>query len=401
MERLVALRDLVEIKHGFAFPGKSFSVDSKFPTLLTPGNFSISEGFRPSRAKTFQAEYDAHWELPPGSAVVTMTDLSKAGDTLGNWAIVPNDGITYLHNQRIGHVIVKNGSVDLRFLSYRMRLADYHQFVLASATGTTVRHTSPNRILEFELLIPELSEQRAIAEVLGALDDKIAANSRIAETSDSLVRSLYSALPPSTTVLGDLCFNIREQVRPQGRIPYVGLEHLGRQHMWLQQQGVSDEVTSAKSVFSARDVLFGKLRPYFHKVVSAPVEGMCSTDILVLRARDPDLAGYVLAAASSAEVVDHSTARSAGTKMPRASWTDLSEAPVRWADQETAVRLSSNVVSIREAVEAAIRESAALTELRDTLLPALMDGRLRVRDAIEQVEGSLWSMRLADVNDGR
>lgn len=278
-----------------------------------------------------------------------------------------------------------HGVADTRYLSYALAATD----IGGSLSGSAQPKLSQASLHALELHVPPIADQQAIAEVLGALDDKITTNARIAETSDALVRSLYASLPPSESLLGGLCVNVREQVQPNGRIPYVGLEHVGRKHLWLHAQGTSDEVTSAKSAFETGDVLFGKLRPYFHKVVSAPVAGICSTDILVLRAKDPDMAGYVLAAAASTEVVDYSTARSAGTKMPRASWADLSEAPIRWADQEAALRLSETVAALRLATEATIRESRTLAHLRDTLLPALMDGRIRVGDAIAHAEALL------------
>ena len=74
---------------------------------------------------------------------------------------------------------------------YVMCGKEYRQEVLASATGTTVKHTSPERLRRFRFLIPPLPEQRAIAHILGTLDDKIELNRRMNETLEAMARALF------------------------------------------------------------------------------------------------------------------------------------------------------------------------------------------------------------------
>src|SRR5699024_8834203 len=154
-----------------------------------------------------------------------------------------------------------------------------------------------------EIRVPDLAERRAIVEVIGALDDKIEANRKLAATADALVRAEFDSILASATqrvAVSELVRNARDTVQPTAeKQEYVGLEHLPRRRMWLDCVPEATEISSVKSRFSRGDVLFGKLRPNFHKVVSAPVAGICSTEILVLRAVESDLAGYVLAASSS------------------------------------------------------------------------------------------------------
>lgn len=270
-----------------------------------------------------------------------------------------------------------------RFIYYLLQRIDVAAMDVGSASPTLNR----NHLYPLEVTIPSVAEQEAIAEVLGALDDKIAANNAAAERADELVRAMYQHLVQGELQLRDICSNPRANVLPGGEVvPYVGLEHLPRRHLWLGELGASSEVTSAKTEFAAGDTLFGKLRPYFHKVVSAPVEGVCSTDILVLRPREVQMAGLVLAAAASDETVNEMAAKSAGTKMPRANWQDLSACKIRGADDLGTREFSRRVMAIRDAVEMSSHESRTLAQLRDTLLPALMDGTLRVKDAVAQVE---------------
>ena len=232
-----------------------------------------------------------------------------------------------------------------------------------------------------------IAEQEAIVEVLGALDDKIAANTAFAATADELVRAEYAALSGRTMRVGDVADSPRSGVHPSTIDPhalYVGLEHLGRRNMWLSDGGEARDVTSAKSKFESDDVLFGKLRPYFHKVVAAPTAGICSTDIVVVRARNPWESSLLLAALSSDAVVEAVVAASEGTRMPRTSWKDLSAIEIRWPDPADLELVSSRLDAIRAAVASHLVESQTLTATRDALLPHLMSGKLRVRDA-EQI----------------
>ena len=194
--REVTLGDLIDIKHGFAFKGVSIHDEPQGDVLLTPGNFAIGGGFKGDRFKYYDGSVPEEFVLDEGDLLVTMTDLSKQSDTLGYPAIVPpsTDGRSYLHNQRLGKILPK-GNVDIctRYLYYVMCTTDYRHEVLASATGTTVKHTSPDRLKEFRFVLPPLAEQEAIAHVLGTLDDKIELNRRMNETLEEMARALFKS----------------------------------------------------------------------------------------------------------------------------------------------------------------------------------------------------------------
>ncbi len=256
--------------------------------------------------------------------------------------------------------------------------------LLAGVSGSVFPNLSRDQILQHPVPLPPAAEQEAIAEVLGALDDKIAANTALAAVSDELIRSEYTALGGRSVHVGAIADSPRKNVDPSTISPqelYVGLEHVGRRNMWLTDGGSATEVTSTKSRFMAGDVLFGKLRPYFHKVAAAPSDGICSTDILVVRAKDPRMSSVLLAALSSDAVVAAVVAASEGTRMPRTNWSDLSAVEIIWPSEAEADRLATRFASIRDAVSARLRENRTLAATRDALLPQLMSGKLRVRDA--------------------
>ena len=164
--------------------------------LLTPGNFAIGGGFKAEKLKYYEGPVPDEYVLKEGDLIVTMTDLSKKADTLGYTAFVPStiNGIRYLHNQRLGKIIVTSkDTVDFRYLHYLMSSEEYRHEIIASATGTTVKHTSPERIKNFYFNIPPLPEQRAIAHILGTLDDKIELNRRMNETLEAMARAIFKS----------------------------------------------------------------------------------------------------------------------------------------------------------------------------------------------------------------
>ena len=189
------LGSYIRMKHGCAFKGEYFTEAETPYVLVTPGNFAIGGGFLTNKPKYYAGPVPDDYILQEGDLVVTMTDLSKAGDTLGYPALVPRMlGRRYLHNQRIGLVEIKEGAeADKCFLFYRLRASDYRHHILATASGSTVRHTSPGRIREFETTLPAITEQRAIAGVLGALDDKIEQNRRTALALERLAQAIFRA----------------------------------------------------------------------------------------------------------------------------------------------------------------------------------------------------------------
>ena len=125
---------------------------------------------------------------------------------------------------------------------------------------------------------------------------------------------------------GDCATLVRDTVSPSDYMetPYIGLEHIGVDTLSLLDVGIAGDVSSAKSRFQSGDVLFGKLRPYFRKVIRARFDGICSTDIWVVRPTDGVDAGYLFYVMASQDFVDVATQGSEGTKMPRAKWEYVS-----------------------------------------------------------------------------
>lgn len=189
----VRFGDLFQIKHGFAFKGEHFS-DEPGPIVLTPGNFEAGGGLklRPGKDRSYNGEFPEAFKLKAGELLVVMTDLTQEAAILGAPAIVPSD-IACLHNQRLGKIIdVKADRLDLRFLYYLCNTHEYREYLRSTATGSTVKHTSPTRIYDFAVSLPPIETQRRIAGILGAYDDLIQVNRRRITVLEEMARGLFT-----------------------------------------------------------------------------------------------------------------------------------------------------------------------------------------------------------------
>lgn len=193
--RDVTLSEVIDVKHGFAYAGEDITDEVQRDILFTPGNFAIGGGFKGDKYKYFKGDTPDEYVLNDGDLVVTMTDLSKQTDTLGFPALVPKlKGHRFLHNQRIGKVVIKNtAAIDKLYLFFLLKTQGYRNEILAGATGTTVKHTAPGRIMSYKTRIPPLSEQKRVAGILGALDDKIELNRKINETLEQMAMALFKS----------------------------------------------------------------------------------------------------------------------------------------------------------------------------------------------------------------
>ena len=202
---VVSLGSLIEITHGFAFKSKFFTTEG--PTVLTPGNFKLDGGlYWGKRTKYTTEDYPDHIVFSPGDLVVVMTDLTPTAKLLGGPAFIP-DGRIILHNQRIGKVTLTDDRTSPDFL-YRVFLSDsFKCYMRQTATGSTVRHTSPSKIKEFRFGLPTEQEQAEVIYMLGCVDAKIADAEQKKTTLQALFRTLLHELMTAKTRVHKLEFS--------------------------------------------------------------------------------------------------------------------------------------------------------------------------------------------------
>ncbi len=272
-------------------------------------------------------------------------------------------------------------------------------------TGAAQPKLSQANLKRIELRLPPLPTQRKIAAILSAYDDLIENNLRRIRILEEMAQNLYrewfvrfrfpghqharfvdsplGRIPEGWEVkrLGQLADQIRDGVNPDSvdpETPYFGLEHLPRKSITLSDWGIASEVQSTKLLFRKGDILFGKIRPYFHKVGVAPLPGVCSSDTIVIRPRSVDWFGLVLGCTSSAEFVEHATGTSQGTKMPRANWDVLVKYQIPMPHQGILGQFNELMSEIVSQLHNFVFRNNTLRRTRDLLLPRLISGEVDV-----------------------
>ncbi len=288
--------------------------------------------------------------------------------------------------------------------------------LLQSATGSTFPNVSREQLLGIPCPVLGVSEQKRISGILGALDDKIELNRKMNETLEQMAKALFKSwfvdfdpvhakaagrqpadmdratadlfpdrfvdselgkIPEGWHVatLSDIGMSPRRGIQPDAipaGTPYVGLEHMPRGCLTLSDWSDSAKIESGKSRFVKKELLFGKLRPYFHKVVIAPVDGVCSTDILVITPHSEDWRGLLFCHASSDELIQYADKASTGTRMPRTNWTHVSAFKIARPQVQLAGAFNLHTQAMFERIQSNVHESRTLADAHDALLPRLL-----------------------------
>jgi type I restriction enzyme S subunit len=362
-----------------------------------------------------------------GSCDAVADDLVfTAAGSLGQVGLVPKDAKypRYIISNKQLRARINKDVVNPLFAFYWFASKPMVEYVRQRNTGSSVPLINLGVLRSLPLPLPPPDEQRAIAHILGTLDDKIELNRRMNETLEAMARALFKSwfvdfgpvrakaesrdpsLPKPIAdlfpdsfedselgeipkgweegALGDVAEHPRRGIQPNSiasETPYIALEHMPRQCIALSDWGSAEGIESNKFEFKKGEILFGKLRPYFHKVGVAPVDGVCSTDVVVVIPRGAAWFSFVLGHVSSTEFIEFTNAGSTGTKMPRTSWSEMARYRIALPPIAVAEAFTKALHASIDRIIASIHESQTLAALRDTLLPKLISGEVRVKDA--------------------
>ncbi|WP_294052155.1 restriction endonuclease subunit S [Thiolapillus sp.] len=353
--------------------------------------------------------------------------LNITGDSVARACQVPDAVLPARVNQHVAIIRPDPDRLDPKFLRFFLISPEMQSHMLSLAAAGATRNALTKGMIE-GFRVPDFSieEQREIGLILGELENKIELNRRMNETLEAMARAifkdwfvdfgptrakaegrepylspeLWNLFPDALDdedkpvgwkqgTLADIADSPRCGVSPSNvseDTPYIGLEHMPRRSIALTEWEGAGKVTSNKSVFKKGEFLFGKLRPYFHKVGIAPLDGICSTDIVVVIPRGPEWAAFTLACLSSDEFVEYTDQTSTGTKMPRTSWRTMGQYKICLPSERGARAFQSLIQPLLNRIDANIHEARTLAQTRDLLLPKLMSGEIRLKDAEKSVE---------------
>lgn len=335
--------------------------------------------------------------VTPRKAQVLVRNAASPGDivftqrgTLGQVAVVGDSYPLYLISQSQMRLRVDSERFDTRFVFYACKAQPFLQQVTDSAIATGVPHINLGILARLRIPNPPRKTQTAIAEVLGALDDKIAANRLAAHKASGLAAALMAAV--SARVQLSVLVDLERRTIPPASIGPQALHYSlpafdGDELPRLED---TDSILSAKFLLERPCVLISKLNPRFPRVWAVDnrsgLPALASTEFqpLVPRSITPGVLWSVLIQPSFTEALASQVAGTSGSHQ-RVSPGDILATEVtdpRGAEPHALVRVDGLVVLAGQLRQ----ETRTLSRVRDTLLPLLMSGQVRVRDAERDVE---------------
>ena len=369
----------------------------------------------------------------------TMADYGPSvfvglGDMLFSWSGNPDTSIDVFRwegedgwlNQHIFKVTPYDG-VSGDFLFFLLKWLKPRFAEIARNKQTTgLGHVTIQDLKQTFVSVPDTKEQADIVGVIGPIQRKIDLNRKMNETLEAMARAIFKdwfvdfgptrakaegrapylapelwdlfpdALDEEDKPIGwrwrklaDIAESPRRSVNPADvpeNTPYIGLEHMPGHSIALSKWEGAGKVRSNKTGFHRGEILFGKLRPYFHKVGVAPLDGICSTDIVVVVPQAQEWRAFAIACLSSDEFVNYTDRTSTGTKMPRTSWKTMAQYKMCLPPERVACAFEAIARPLLERLGDNIHETITLTETRDLLLPKLMSGEIRLTEAEKAVE---------------
>lgn len=376
----------------------------------------VVSGGTPSRRNPSYFDGDIPWvktmDLFDGPVARTDETISKLGLESSSAKLLPADttliamyGATvgklgYLTieatcNQAACGLVADPEQADSRWLFYAM--LDSRHRLINLASGAAQQNLNVALVRNHELIAPPLPQQQAIAEVLGALDDKIAANRRVVEQGVDLIDALYAQAPKSRR---DLAFKDVASLGGGGTPSTKNDSFWGDQHRWatptdvtgLQGPWLLDTSRRISNEGLAR--ITSKLYPRGSILMSSRASiGHCALathqtavnqGFIVLVPNQADMRGWLFAQLRARNNEFLAWANGATfLELPKGVFRNL---PVDMPDEGTLRKFSAVVEPLLEKMEALQKENIALARARDELLPLLMSGRMKVRDAQARVE---------------
>lgn len=339
---------------------------------------------------------------------------TQPGSVVGRTALIPRDCAGSFLNQNAVCLRVNRSELcSQRYLFYLSKTILFKHHIESRARGSANQvRMAVSELKKFTSDFPPIWTQKKIAAILSAYDDLIENNKRRITLLERLAEEIYrewfvrlrfpgqekvkvvKGVPTGWEIqtLGSFANEVKRGIRKRDLSndeKYIGLEHIPRRSIAIKEWATADTVDSNKLLFQDRDILFGKIRPYLHKVALAHFSGACSSDTIVIRPKEKIYEGYLLFTVFSNTFIQLATVASKGTKMPRADWGFLKklELPVPnmnllEAYQEQFETVFSEIVNLLQA-------NQSLTISRDLLLPRLMSGKLSVENLAIQFPPSI------------
>lgn len=391
---------------------------------LSPKTYVGVDNLLPNRAGRVDSEY------VPNEGSATQF---KIGDVLiGN--IRPYFKKVWLADRNGGcsndvFVIRSKGFVKPLFLYVLLSTDHFFDYDMAGSKGSKMPRGDKGHIMRYPVSIPD--SQEGIGTFIDNINQKVSINNAICADIEGLAKLLYDywfiqfdfpdengkpykssggkmvwneelkrEIPEgwSRGTLGDVLNRYSNGISPSqiGDLPYTPMDILPCRKMSFHDVGSQNDANSSLIKYTKYTILFGAMRPYFHRVCIAPFDGITRTTVFTLSPKKESELGYAFETLNQDYAVDYANSHHVGTQQPYAEWeNNLDKCPIPLPPNSIRNAYSEKTQSMIDTVIELNMENAELVSLRDFLLPTLMNGQVKVGVSTENEADDSSAMTVA------
>lgn len=384
------LGDLISIKGGLSYQGKYIGNGNSY--LLGMGCVSFNDKFLHSGARAYSGDCPDQYLVYPGDLVLATRQQSDNLPILGVPAIVPNDynGKKVIAGTNL-YIVRNDSDVDNRFLYWLLKSTNYSNHILACSKGTTVRMITKDAVESFEFSCPSKIEREGIANTLWDIENKIDLLHRQNKTLEQLAETLFrqwfveeSDLLPESYLEEWILFDPREKLNKEKSYQMFEMKCLSNNDMSIGD-GVIRNVSSA-TMFRNGDTLLAKITPCLENgktgfVMNLPDDEIAkgSTEFIVMRSKGEVSPYWIYCLARSKDFRDAAIQSMTGSSGRQRVQVDLLKSFEVKVELGKMKSFHLTVDPFFQKVKSNTKQIKTLTQLRDTLLPKLMSGEVRVK----------------------
>jgi len=279
-----------------------------------------------------------------------------------------------------------------KYLLAVLRSREMQEQIRITSVGDTIPHFKKEFLKELTIPLPPMDVQQIIGDYYFKLSEKIELNKKINENLEQQAQALFKAwfvdfepfggvMPDDWRMgtLSEICGYSKDKID----IDNLTLDsYYSTENMQPNRQGAVQATTlpTIKQTTACKkgDVLISNIRPYFKKILYCFSDCGCSTDVLCFVPNKTDYSAFLYCALYADKFFDYMVAGSKGTKMPRGDKQQIMVYPICIPSAEYIEKFNQAVASMLETVYTNRIEENNLANLRDTLLPKLMNGEIDV-----------------------
>ena len=399
------LGDVISIAGGFAYKGDLIGEGDNF--LLSMGCVSFSENFLDKGARQYAGECPERFYAVPGDIVLATRQQSDNLPILGMPAIIPSkyEGHKMIVGANLYRVDIKDKSFSNRYLYWLLKTPSYVNHIRSCQSGTTVRMITKSNIEDYIFYAPDKATRDKMSDFIWALDDKIELNRKINANLEAQAQALFKSWFVDFEPFKDQPFveselgmipegwrvgNIYEYIDVIYGAPYKsslfnedkdGLPLIRIRDLKTNApQFYTPELLPNTEYINAGDIVAG-MDAEFIPYVWLGERGVLNQRCCKFKGKNDAINNYYILFLIKPEL-EYVQSYKTGTTVSHLGKSDIDRFKLMTPPLDVVLAFSERVNPMKEEVVNRAKESRRLASLRDTLLPRLMSGELKVNEVI-------------------